>query len=1071
MFFLDFWNFAIHWRGIDWQKEYRQCRSQVASAENAQTTDTDTATSKENLSVTPAEGSSSVPSVPSVPIRSTPETSDQTAPAEWGERHDDLANSGSKGVAELRKRKSGWIPNAWVRDDIGGIALPYGKTDAEVKAENKGRKTGYGLAHIDEGHPDLDWDLADDAIRNGKITDKSGNRIILEHTSNDQKHRVVVQIDFDQISQNWLVTVYKKVAESPANPLTTAHDNKGVADNITPENSTDNTIPQSAEKSSADPEKIIDKITSAEAGSRDRIMAFTELPDGEHTVNGKSFTKSGNAFTLDGKTLNAKEIEKATRTTSEKMRKTVDKTVSDAKIADTPKAEAKPEDKPTLSDKMRGKGKKDTAVPSAEKSAPEKTDESGNTVLFSLIGDRGAARMENAEILLDNLRIAREMTADGKDAKTIKLATGWEKGKDGKWRMEIPDLKVKEGFVLSDGSLSKFEAPVFFDDVLSDIVESPELFSAYPELKNIRVKMSSYLKAFAAWSEQDKTIYLNTDKFYRLSEQEQKRLEKAKRQISDVNNWDDKKQKSYAMLRLETDPKKIEANAKKEIKEITQLQLDRIKESLIHEIQHAIQDIEGFAPGGSMDTDVRESQDPVLQRHINKANELITEKEKLEKQLKELKKSPEANEKQISSVKHRIARIEELLDTNRINAESSTSPQSTYKRLAGEVESRNAVTRSKMSMDERRRSLIDETADVAPEDRIYLMENAGVSELAVDTDGNQLFNVQNHGQMTITDIINDKNISAETEILTDSGNNIWGKITEEMAKAGQNFGLEALPIKLLKGNHGFGIVHIYKHLSDFPNQDLARLMELVFGDINKIYARDEAGNIKLEIFPPKARYYGILELRKQDGYYSVVSFFTRKSQHEKPKGKLIWVRSSQSATSQATNNQPKNEISEKMLQENQAELTAQTSDNINPLQAEVNPASSKNPENSSGGVQFSMPSDLGDTSLSPIDYRRSVDPLFDFFMEQSDNGKLNPGSDHIGEDFTGSFIADEYKTYSIKRKQGKNETDASYQKYLANREQKLKNAQGITLDELAAKVFGSTLLPIDPDNLSFCCRR
>ena len=71
-------------------------------------------------------------------------------------------------------------------------------------------------------------------------------------------------------------------------------------------------------------------------------------------------------------------------------------------------------------------------------------------------------------------------------------------------------------------------------------------------------------------------------------------------------------------------------------------------------------------------------------------------------------------------------------------------------------------------------------------------------------------------------------------------------------------------------------------------------------------------------------------------------------------------------------------------------------------------------------------------------------------MEQSDNGKLNPGAEHIGEDFSGSFIADEYKTYSIKRKQGKNETDASYQKYLANREQKLKNAQGITLDELAA---------------------
>ena len=84
-----------------------------------------------------------------------------------------------------------------------------------------------------------------------------------------------------------------------------------------------------------------------------------------------------------------------------------------------------------------------------------------------------------------------------------------------------------------------------------------------------------------------------------------------------------------------------------------------------------------------------------------------------------------------------------------------------------------------------------------------------------------------------------------------------------------------------------------------------------------------------------------MELRKQDGYYSVVSFFTRKGQYKKAKGKLIWVRSSQSATSQATSNQPKNEISGKMLQENQAELAAQNNSNINPLQAEVNQNSEK----------------------------------------------------------------------------------------------------------------------------------
>ena len=313
--------------GIDTQAT-TQATTPVASAENAQTTDTDTADSTVSKMETTTPESS-------VQIRTNPSPSGKsdTAPGEWGERHDDLANSGSKGVAELRKRKSGWIPNAWVRDDIGGIALPYGKTDAEVKAENKGRKTGYGLAHIDEDHPDLDWDLADDAIRNGEIIERGKNRIVIQRDTG-KKHRAVVQISFDGIAGNWLVTAYEKVekaTESPANPSSDAHGDKGDA-TVTPENSADNTIPPSAEKSSGGSEKSIEKITSAKAGSRDRIMAFTELPDGEHTVNGKTFSKSGNAFTLDGKTLNAKEIEEATRTTSEKIRKTVEETMSDAEI-------------------------------------------------------------------------------------------------------------------------------------------------------------------------------------------------------------------------------------------------------------------------------------------------------------------------------------------------------------------------------------------------------------------------------------------------------------------------------------------------------------------------------------------------------------------------------------------------------------------------------------------------------------------------------------------------------------------------------------------------------------------
>ncbi len=94
-------------------------------------------------------------------------------------------------------------------------------------------------------------------------------------------------------------------------------------------------------------------------------------------------------------------------------------------------------------------------------------------------------------------------------------------------------------------------------------------------------------------------------------------------------------------------------------------------------------------------------------------------------------------------------------------------------------------------------------------------------------------------------------------------------------------------------------------------------------------------------------------------------------------------------------------------------------------------------------IRFSLTGglDLGDTSLSPEDYRRSIDPLFDFVMEYTD-GIVNPGPDHIGEEFTGSYISPEYKEYSVKHKQGAKESDASYQRYLARREESLNNAAG-----------------------------
>ncbi|MBQ7207995.1 MAG: hypothetical protein IJS01_09385 [Lentisphaeria bacterium] len=169
----------------------------------------------------------------------------------WGEVHPEYSGQGSRAVDALRKLGRGWIPALWSHKTIGDIALPYGMTDED--ARKIGYKTGYGLAHIDERHPDLDWASVDKTISNGNIR-QDGNRIIL--TDTDSAHKAIVQLTFDDQKGAWLVTAYKIDDESGteplANPLSTAHGVYGDADNVTPRDSANDNISPDSEMSSGD---------------------------------------------------------------------------------------------------------------------------------------------------------------------------------------------------------------------------------------------------------------------------------------------------------------------------------------------------------------------------------------------------------------------------------------------------------------------------------------------------------------------------------------------------------------------------------------------------------------------------------------------------------------------------------------------------------------------------------------------------------------------------------------------------------------------------------------------------
>ena len=99
-----------------------------------------------------------------------------------------------------------------------------------------------------------------------------------------------------------------------------------------------------------------------------------------------------------------------------------------------------------------------------------------NDIRFSLAGERGAAAADKAEertFRMDNLSVAKDMEKNKKKAKAIKVATGWERGADGKWRYEMPDVVLRDPKEwVNKKTLT-----------LSDIVEKPnDLFKEYPEL-------------------------------------------------------------------------------------------------------------------------------------------------------------------------------------------------------------------------------------------------------------------------------------------------------------------------------------------------------------------------------------------------------------------------------------------------------------------------------------------------------------------------------------------------------------------------------------------------------------
>ena len=310
------------------------------------------------------------------------------------------------------------------------------------------------------------------------------------------------------------------------------------------------------------------------------------------------------------------------------------------------------------------------------------------------IGEKGARNLDNAQeatTRLDNLAIAREMETAGKDAKSIKMATGWERGADGKWRYETEDVKLKETLTIEGKEYKRDEVEMLWrSGKLIGHVDNKALFDAYPELADVRIETDDITGdnvSNGAYNPRTKTITIHAD------------------------------------------------------------ELKYLNSILNHEIQHAIQHIEGFAKGSSPNDgrlyDFMTSE-MAIKRLISMRARIESEffnsdvGKKVERELDEwLDNNPDFTEEDSiehdNYLKNKYPEykyfLEELNQLPSISKEirKPKTKEETYRRLAGEVESRNVQTRMGMSEEERRASLAKETEDVAREDQIFIYDNLGVS--------------------------------------------------------------------------------------------------------------------------------------------------------------------------------------------------------------------------------------------------------------------------------------------------------------------------------------------------------
>lgn len=307
---------------------------------------------------------------------------------------------------------------------------------------------------------------------------------------------------------------------------------------------------------------------------------------------------------------------------------------------------------------------------------------------------------------LESLREAQEMQAAGADMESIRKATGWHEGMDGKWRWEIDDSKME--YHRAGDALFGRNHPEYAEQ---QRLERKMLYGELTDTEQARLRALT-----ETWGRERN----------RLSE----RVERGNARLEDVLDHEELF-RAYPQLRhvrvvFDEMPKGVLGSFSAEGNQITISEelRDAPQDVLIHEIQHAIQNAEGFAKGSNrqyweekltngdeiQSKGFQEAREKLIQFQLDETNEeVLALRDRLEKAgelddgFREYDRIWEEAERR--GLDKKINEYYDLRENyyDQLHKPQRSVPSELYYNTAGEIEARDAANRRPMSSETRKR--------------------------------------------------------------------------------------------------------------------------------------------------------------------------------------------------------------------------------------------------------------------------------------------------------------------------------------------------------------------------------